>query len=150
MPGVAEVALQLQVAPVVQRIADKLFQGLCSFLEFFPVGGVAGDVLFFHTVTAHDAPLVVVAAQPDLSDVLKPAILPDLLGIDVAVVVQDRHLGRVIMIQNLRGVVGQQEVLIHKLLRGNYPLSSLFESWQRHDSCQIYYIRNMSKSKCFL
>ena len=42
-----------------------------------------------------------VAAQPNLSDVLKLAILPDLLGVDMAVIVQNGHLGCVIVIQDL-------------------------------------------------
>ena len=94
-----------------------------KLLELLPVGSVASDVLFLHTVGAHNAPLVVVAAQPDLGDVVKAAVFVNFLGIDMAVVVQNGHLGCVLMIQSLRRVVGQQEVLIHKLLHGNYPLS---------------------------
>ena len=120
---VAEVALQLQVAPVVHGVANALGQSFCELLELLAVGSVTGDVLFLNTVAAHNSPLVVVAAQPNLSDVLKLAVLPDFLGVDVAVVVQNGHLGSVIVIQGLRGLVGQQEVLVHKLLHWKNPLS---------------------------
>ena len=55
-----------------------------------------------------------VAAQPHLGDVLKPAVLEDLPRADVAVIVDDGQLGRIIMVQVLRGGGLQQKVLIHK------------------------------------
>ena len=84
--------------------------------ELFIVRCAAGDVIFFNTVGAHNAPLVVVAAQPQLGDVGETPILPNILGIDVAVIVADGHFCCVVMIQPLGGLVGQQEVLIHKFL----------------------------------
>ena len=104
---VAKVGVQLQVGPVVHGVADGHGQGLGKFLEALAVGLGAGDVLFGHAVGAHDAPLVVVAcqaavglaaAQPDLGNILKLAVLIDLAGRDVAVVVADGHAGGICMI----------------------------------------------------
>jgi len=62
----AECRLQLQVRPVIQRIAESIRYGFRPFLKLFPIGGVlAGTETFVHTVGAHGTPLVVVASQPD-------------------------------------------------------------------------------------
>ena len=124
---IAEVFLQLQMAPGVHRVANGHGQGFGKFLEALTVGLVAGDVLLGHAVGTHHTPLVVVAeivvrtigqnlmaAQPDLGDVLKAAVLVDLLRGNVAVVVHDGQLGRIIMIQVLGGRGLQQKVLVHK------------------------------------
>ena len=86
--GVSEVSLQLQMAPVKQRVADGLAQTLGPFAELFVVGGIAGDIFLLHAAGTHKAPFVVVAAQPHLRDIVELSILGNLSGIDVAVVVQ--------------------------------------------------------------
>ena len=120
---VAKVLVQLQVGPVVHRVADGHGQSLRKLLEALAVGLGAGDVLLGHTVGAHHAPLVVIAevgtvrllaAQPDLGDVLKAAVLVDLLRGDVAVVIADGHIGRIGVVQVLCGLVLEHELLIHK------------------------------------
>ena len=67
---ITEKAAQLQMAPVVQRIADGLAQHLSPLQEFVVIAGVAGDVFFLHSGAAHQPPFVMVAAQPDLRDVV--------------------------------------------------------------------------------
>ena len=124
---VAKVLLQLQMAPGVHRVADGHGQGLGKLLETLAVGLVAGDVLLWYAVGTHHAPLVVVAkvvvraigqdlmaAQPHLGDVLKAAVLVDLLRGNVAVIVYDGQLGRIVVIQVLGGRGLQQKVLVHK------------------------------------
>ena len=69
---------------------ESMEESLSPFLEFLTVGGIAGDVVFIHAVRAHCAPFVMVTSQPYLGDVVKFPVLCDLLGIDVAVVIQDR------------------------------------------------------------
>ena len=105
------------MAPVVQRIADQLGHGLGPGLEFLPVGGVGvGDILLFHTVGADLTPLIMVAAQPYLGDVVKLPVLVDLLGVDMAVVIHDRHLLRIVVVQLFRHVRVQHKILVHKWL----------------------------------
>ena len=111
---IAEVALQLQMAPVIERVADGQLQRFRPLLELFAVGRAARDVIFIHAVGAHLAPFVMVAAQPDLRDVVEFAVFADLLRIDVAVIVEDRHVLGEVVEQMLRGVGRQQEILVHK------------------------------------
>ncbi len=111
---IAEVGAQLQVAPVVHGVADGPGQRLGKLLELLPLRGVPGDVPLVHPVGAHHPPLVVIPLQPDLVDVLKPAVLKDLPGIHMAVVVDDGHFLCVVVVEPLGGGGGQQKVLIHK------------------------------------
>ena len=101
MTGIAEVALQLQVAPVIERVADGLLQGLCPLLELLTIRCIAGDVVLIYAVGAHLTPLVVVAAQPYLGNVVELSVLGNLLGIDVAVVIYDGHALGILMEQLL-------------------------------------------------
>ena len=96
---VTEVILKFQMTPVVHGIPNRLGQRFGKLLKLFAVGRIAGDIIFIHAVGAHDAPLVVVTAQPNLSDVLETDILVDLLGIQMAVVVVDGHFCSVVMVQ---------------------------------------------------
>ena len=89
------------MAPVVQGVADQLWKGLGPSLEFLPVRSVAGDIFFINAVGTHLTPFVVVASQPYLSDILKFAVLTDFLGINMAVIVQDRHGLSIVVIKLL-------------------------------------------------
>ena len=115
---IAEEPLQLQVRPVVQGVADALADHLGPLAELLIVAGVAGDVLLLHAGAAHQAPLVVVAAQPHLGDVLIAQVVPDLLGADMAVVVDDGALGGILMIEHAGSFRVEQEVLVHEFLHG--------------------------------
>ena len=132
---IAEEVVQLQVGPVVHRVADGHGQSLCELLEALAIGLVPGDVLFRHTVGAHHAPLVVVAevaavrvaaAQPDLSDVVEAAVLVDLAGRDVAVIVADGHILCIVVIQMLSRGRLEHEFLIHKCFHGSNSFSDSF------------------------
>jgi len=125
---ITEEHMQLQVGPMVHGVADGHGQSLGKLLETLAVGLVAGDVLFGHTVGTHHAPLIMIAevaavrvaaAQPHLSDVVEAAVLVDLAGRDVAVVVADGHAGCVVVVQVLRGGRLEHEVLIHKCFHGS-------------------------------
>ena len=82
---IAETALQLQVAPVVKRVADGKAERLRPLLEFLAVGGFAGDETLVHARPAHEPPLVVIAAEPDLRDVFKLPVLADLLRVQLSI-----------------------------------------------------------------
>ena len=120
---VAKEVLQFQMAPVVHGVADGTGQGFRKLLELLTVGGVAGDVVLGNTVGTHDTPLVVVAAQPDLRDVFKTNILINLLGIQMAVVVDDGHPGCVFVIQRSSRGVTQKKILAQK---GFHDIRSFF------------------------
>ena len=120
---IAKVALELQVAPLKDGVAHATAQGLGPLLELLASRGIAGNEALVNAVCTHQAPLVVVTAQPNLGDVLKTLVVPDLLGRNVAVVVDDRHtLGKVVE-QLLAGFGAQQEILIiHEVFHQTTPL----------------------------
>ena len=125
----AEHALELEVAPVVQRVADQTRQDGGERAEFLTRVGISGDELLRDAVPAHLAPLVVVAAEPYLGDVVEPAVLGDLLRVDVAVVVDDGHLRRNIVVEMAGGRSRQQKICIHKRCHKDSPtLPSVFSS----------------------
>jgi hypothetical protein len=65
-------------------------------------------------MVAKVAAVRVAAAQPHLSDILKAAVLIDLAGRDMAVVIADGHILSISMVQVLSGGVLEHELLIHK------------------------------------
>ena len=126
----AEELLQFQVTPVVHRIADGHFQSLSQLQETLVGRLVAGDIAFVNAVGTHQTPLVVVAgertvgvltAQPYFNDVVETAILIDLLGVQMAVIVHQGHLFCVIVEQMLGGFGFQQEILVHKCFHTHSP-----------------------------
>ena len=57
-----ESSLQLQVCPVIQRIAKSIGNGLCPLLKLLPVRGILTcAVLLIDTIGTHGTPLVVIA-----------------------------------------------------------------------------------------
>ena len=108
----AEVTAQLQVRPVVERIADQRGDGAREGEELVVVaGGVAGDEVLRHARGAQGAPLVVVAAEPDLREVGELPVGRDLVGREVAVVIEDRLLRRVLEVETPGPRIGQEEVV---------------------------------------
>ena len=100
--GIAKKALQLQVAPVKQRIADGEFQRFRPLLELLPVRRISGNVILLYPVGTHGTPFIMIPSQPYLRDVVKFPVLRDLLRVDVTVIVQNRHALRISMEKLLR------------------------------------------------
>ena len=95
----AQRPLQFQVRPVVQRVAERLRHGLGPLLELLPIRGVAGAIALRHAGRPHRPPLVVIAGKPDLRQILEAAVLGHLGGRKMAVVVDDRQIAGIAMIQ---------------------------------------------------
>ena len=102
-------------------VADAVLEGGGERLPLLQPGAVAAAVLVVHAVGEHHAPLVVVAAEHELADVGELVVLRNLCRRDVAVIVEDRHVLRILMIQLLRHVIFEQEIRVHKLFHGNRP-----------------------------
>jgi len=86
----AEIALQFQVRPVIQRIAQRLRNGLGPREKLVMRRGGAGAEFFRDTVAAHRAPLVMVAGQPDFKQVAELAVARDVTRRDMAVIIKNR------------------------------------------------------------
>ena len=118
---IAKEALQLQVAPMVQGVAHGRGQGLRPLLKLFPIRSISGNILFLYARGTHQPPLIVVAAQPNLRNIIKLPVLPDFLGIDVAVIIHYRHLLRVIVVEGPGCGCSQQKILVHESFHRDTP-----------------------------
>ena len=92
---------------------------------------IAGDIGFLDAIGAHHTPFVVVtgiaavrilAAQPNFCQIVKAPVLIDLSGVQVAVIVSQRHLFGVIVIQMFGGLVLQDKIPVHKLFHIHTPI----------------------------
>ena len=113
----AEDALQLQMRPVVERVAHRVGHGLRPLLEGLPrAARAARDVFLRYAVAAHRAPFIVVARvavhQPELGDIAELDVFGNLLRGEMAVVVDDGHLLRMVVVEALRRGGGEHEVVV--------------------------------------
>ena len=116
-----ESGLKLQVGPVVKRVTHRIGNRLGPLLKLLPVGRIlARAIALIDTVRTHGAPLVVVTLEPDLREVVELVVRSHILGDQVAVVVNDRHLGCMLMVETLGCRRLQQEIVVVKLFHSWY------------------------------
>ena len=113
----AEVALQFEVRPVVQRIAQRVRHRASPRHEFLERRGIAGTVALGHAVGPHGAPLVMVAFEPDLEQVVEAPVLGDVLRRKMAMIVDDRLRLGVLVIQPLGSFRVQQKIFVDEYRR---------------------------------
>ena len=114
----AEHAAQLQMRPVEHRVADAVFEARGKGQPLVMPACVAADELLVHAVGEHHAPLVVVAAEHQLADVFELMVFIDHARGDVAMIVINRHVFRVLVIQLFGHIIFKQKILIHKRFHG--------------------------------
>ena len=127
-----EVALQLQCTPDVDGIAHQLGQNFGKLHVLFVVAGVTGDVLLVDAKGAHTAPLVVVAAQPHLAQIFKLLVLGDLHGLQMAMIIDDRHMLCILVVEHLAGLIGEEQLFAETIIHNKYPPkmpTRLFRRW---------------------
>ena len=95
---------------MVERIAQTLRHGRGPGLEFFPVAGVTGDEAFIDAVGTQAAPFVVIAFEPHVRQVGEARIGGDVFGRQVTVVVDDRLVRGVIVVERLGPLGFEQEI----------------------------------------
>ena len=120
-PLVSEEFPQLQMAPVMQGIADGLAQHLGIFLKFLVIRAVTGDILLRNAGAPHQPPLVVVTSQPYLGDVVIPDVFIDFPWIQMAVIIDDRAFLRHLMVEHPGRFRIQQKILVHERLHSVFP-----------------------------
>ena len=119
----AESRLELEVGPVVERITHGIGHRLGPLFELFPVGSIlARAVTLVDAVGAHRTPLIMVALQPDLRQVVETVVRSHILGNQVAVVVDDRHFGCMIVVKTLCSRSLQQEIVVVELFHDRYAV----------------------------
>ena len=116
-----EGSLEFQVSPVIQRVTECIWYSLCPFLELLPVAGVStcAEALIY-AVSTHSTPLVVVTTEPEFCNTLELVIISYHLWDEVAVIIDDRHLSRMIVKEVLRSLCVEQEIFIHELFHNRY------------------------------
>ena len=111
-----ESSLKLKVSPMIKRVAESIRYGLSPLLKLLPVRCILSCTeTLINTISTHSTPLVVVATKPKLCDALKLVVVSNHLRNQMAMVIDDRHLSRMIVKQILCSLCIQQEVFIHKL-----------------------------------
>ena len=110
----AEVALQLEMRPVIERIAQRLRHRLRPREKLVSRRRVARAECLGHTARPHRAPLVMIPFEPDLEQIREPAILGDILRRQMAVIVDDGLRRRVGMKQPLGGLRLEQEIIVYE------------------------------------
>src|SRR5690606_4380716 len=116
-PPNAKGALQLEVRPVVERVAERCRNGRRPGFELLPRARVAGAAALGDAGGPHRAPLVVVTVQPELGDAGELVILRELGGGQVAVIVDDRQLPGDVVVEPPGGLAVQQKVLVEEARR---------------------------------
>ena len=115
-----EKALQFQMRPVVDRVADQAGHNFREAVKLIVEACAAGHILFRHRIGTHHAPLVMIARQPCLADVCELLVFVNLCRVQMAVIVENRHFFRMVVIQPARCLSSEQEILANKALHLNY------------------------------
>ena len=100
---------------MIERVSNEHRHRFSPLLELFTIRLVACDVLLRYAVCSHLTPLIMVSAEPYLENVVELSVLCDFLRIDMAVVVEDRCILGVCVVELDRCRVLQHEILVHEL-----------------------------------
>ena len=95
-------------------------------MKFFKRRSVAGAKTFLDAVDSHCPPFVVVTFQPSLVEVIKLTVPRQVLWRQVAVVIKDRLVSRIIVIKPDGVGVGQEKVRMNKWCVGGHELRLIF------------------------
>src|SRR5262249_33917139 len=101
----AEISLQFQMRPVVERIAQGVGNGSGPGQKLIVMRGLSGDISFGDSVGPHGAPFVMVALEPDFVEIGKTAILGDVFGAKMTVVVDNGLRPSALMIKSLGDLI---------------------------------------------
>lgn len=112
--GDVEVARQFEVSPVVERVTQGLRDGFGPGEEFIAGSGISSAKALIDAVGAHGPPLVVVAFEPDFEEVGELTVVGDVARGEMVVVVENRFLRSVLMVQSARSGTLQQKVVMNE------------------------------------
>ena len=111
---VTEVTLQLQMRPMVERVADERRKRTCERFKLFIIVGISRDHALGKSAGAHGAPFVVIGTEPDLRDISILFIFGNFFRIYVTMVVNDGHFRCIMMIQDFCSLRIKQKIFVHK------------------------------------
>jgi hypothetical protein len=108
----AEIALQFEMSPMVERIAEAVRNSGSPSEKFVVKGSVTGAEGFGDTVGPHGAPLVVIAFEPDLEEVAELAIGGDVRGGKMRMEIEDGERSGKFVIEVAGGGSVEEEVVV--------------------------------------
>ena len=104
----SEIACELQMRPVIERIAQGVGNRCSPRLEFFLRRRIARDASLGNSIRPHRAPLVVIARQPKLGQIRELVVGRDLRRREMIVIIDD-GLGRRVTMIKLAGLLIETE-----------------------------------------
>lgn len=110
-----EVALQFEVGPVIQRIAQREGNRLCPSEELVVVRCAPGTEPFRNTVGAHRPPLVMIAFQPDFKKIGESPVVGNIGRAKVGVEIEDRFACGITVVQALRSSAMEKKVVVNEI-----------------------------------
>ncbi len=110
----AEIALQFEMRPVIERISEALRDRGGPGEEFVVGRSFAGAKSFGDTVGTHGAPFVVITLQPDLEEIAKLPVGGDVRRGEMGVEIKDGLAGGKFVVETAGGSVLEQEILVDK------------------------------------
>ena len=113
----SEHAAEFEMGPVIEGIAEGVRHGLRPLLEGLPGAVLASsEIILAHSVGAHRTPFIMVAImsvhQPELGDVAELDVLGDLLRHQMAMVIDDGHVLRMLVIKLPGSLALKHEIFI--------------------------------------
>ncbi|MBA7705172.1 hypothetical protein ES703_113996 [subsurface metagenome] len=109
------------MCPVVKRISQSIWNGLCPFFELFVIAGIAGAEPFADAVGSHRPPFVMVAVEPGLGEIVKLMVDGYLLDRQMAVIIINGHFLGVFVVKSLCRFCLQEKIFIHKFSHFSNP-----------------------------
>lgn len=108
-----KISFELEVSPMVERIADKLRHSLGELEELCVIVTVTGNKFLVYAIGAHLTPLIVIAAKEEIECVLELIVLGDLLRREVAMVIDD---GKILYhgVKLLCRLIFEHKVIVNK------------------------------------
>ena len=114
----AEISLQLEMGPMIERVAQRVGNGSCPSQKFFIGRSVPGDVVLRDAIGPQGAPFVMVSLQPDFPEIPKPTVSGNVLRRKMTVVVENRLRNGELMIKMARGIVREKKIFGEKASHG--------------------------------
>src|SRR5262249_61767358 len=99
------------MCPVIQGIAQNMWDGARPSEKFFPRLSIARAIALRHAMGAHGAPLVMVAFQPDLKQIRELSIARDVTRRQMTVIVEDRLLSCIMPVQMTSRLVLKKKIV---------------------------------------
>lgn len=107
-----EIALQFEMGPMIEGIAEAMRDGGGPGKEFVVGSSVTRAEGFGDTVRAHGAPFVVIAFEPDLEEVAELAIGGDVRGGEMGMEIEDGKRSGKLVVKMFGGGVVEQEIVV--------------------------------------